>query len=114
MDDEPFLTDFLSEALGSHGYDCTTRNQSPEALSLVEENPERFDLVITDQTMPQLLGSDMIQKIRGIRPELPVILTTGYSDSISREQAESLGINYMDKPIDISQLYSTWAKLLSK
>ena len=114
VDDEPFLTDFLSEALGSHGYDCTTCNQSQEALSLVKENPERFDLVITDQTMPQLLGSDMIEKIREVRPELPVILTTGYSDSISREQAESLGISYMDKPIDISQLYSTSAKLLSK
>lgn len=114
VDDEPFLTDFLSEALGSHGYECTTCNQSPEALCLVEENPERFDLVITDQTMPQLLGSDMIEKIREIRPEMPVILTTGYSDSITSEQAESLGISYMDKPIDISQLYSTLAKLLSK
>lgn len=114
VDDERPLADFLSEMLNSKGYQCTICNQSPEALSLVENNPERFDLLITDQTMPQLLGSDLIQKIWQIKPDMPMILSTGYSDSMSREQAENLGINYMEKPIDILLLQSTLVELLSK
>lgn len=112
VDDEQALTDFLSEILESHGYECTTSNQSTEALSLVEKNPGHFDLLITDQTMPQLLGTDLVEKIREVRPDLPVILTTGYSDSISREQAEERGINYLDKPLDLPLLQATMAKLL--
>lgn len=114
VDDELSLAEFLSEMLNNNGYECTTCNQSLEALSLIENNPDRFDLLITDQTMPQLLGSDLIQKVWIIKPEMPMILTTGYSDSINREQAESLGINYMEKPIDIPLLQSTLVELLSK
>ena len=113
VDDEPLLTEFLSGMLEGHGYECTTCNESPQALSLVEKNPDRFDLIITDQTMPQLLGSDMVAEILKIRPAMPVILTTGHSDIITREQVDILGIYYMEKPVDITQLMSRLAELLS-
>lgn len=114
VDDEPALTEMLSELLGDNGYQCTTLNNSPDALSLIEKDNDDFELLITDQTMPHLLGSDMIKKIWELKPDLPVILTTGYSDSINREQAEKLGINYLDKPINIAQLLETTNKLLSQ
>lgn len=114
VDDEPSITGYLSDMLNSHGYDCTTSNDSSEALLLVENKPRSYDLVITDQTMPLLLGVDMIQMIWKVNPNLPVILTTGYSDAISKEQAEKMGINYLDKPIDNFQLLSLIAELLSK
>lgn len=113
VDDVPALTDFLSEILEIDGYECTVCNQSPEALSLLEKNPDGFDMLITDQTMPQLLGTDIIQKIWKINPDIPVILMTGYSDAISREQAEKLGIHYMDKPINIPHLQASVAELLN-
>ena len=87
--------------------------QKSVALSLGEENPKRFDLLITDQTMPQLLGSDMIKKIWELNPDIPAILATGYSDTMSRDQAEKLGIHYMDKPIDMAHLQATIARLFS-
>jgi PAS domain S-box-containing protein len=112
VDDEPLLTEFLSGMLESHGYECTACNESPQALSMVRNNPDSFDLVITDQTMPRLLGSDMITEILKIKPAMPVILTTGHSDTITREQADGLGIQYMEKPVDVSLLMSNLARLL--
>lgn len=113
VDDEPALTGYLTEMLNRHGYACTASNSSPEVISLIEHNPQNYDLIITDQTMPQLLGTEMIRLIWNINPNIPVILTTGYSDTINREQAEKLGINYLDKPILNSQLLALLAELLS-
>ena len=114
VDDEPSLTGYLSDMLNGQGYDCTACNSSPEALSLVETNPQLYKLVITDQTMPQILGTDMIQMMWKINPQIPMILTTGYSDSINREQAELMGIHYMDKPISSSQLLALVAELMNR
>lgn len=113
VDDEPSITGYMTEMLESHGYICFPANQSPQALHLVKQNPELFQLIITDQTMPQLLGMDMIRKIWNINPEIPVILTTGHSDAINRQQAEKLGLHFMDKPINNSKLLAMISELLS-
>ncbi|MFW2373909.1 MAG: ATP-binding protein [Gammaproteobacteria bacterium] len=114
VDDEPALTGYLTEMLNRHGYQCTACNDSPGALSQIKNNPQAYDLVITDQTMPQLLGTYMIRQIWKINPNIPVILTTGYSDTINREQAETLGIHYLDKPIINSQLLALIAELFKQ
>ena len=78
---------------------------SQEALEIFRTNPERFDLVITDQTMPQLTGLDLSRELLQINPQLPVIICTGYSESLTPEKARTLGIGeIIMKPIIPQQL----------
>lgn len=113
VDDEPALTDYMSELLGSHGYRCSTENNSRQALSRMEANPQGFDLLLTDQTMPGLSGTELIALLREIRPTMPVILTSGYSDTINQERAKQLQIPYLEKPVAAERILQTVAELLS-
>ena len=74
------------------GYEVTIRTSSLEAWNTFKNQPDQFDLVITDQTMPGVTGSDLALKMLQLRPNLPIILCTGYSNIISEEKARSLGI----------------------
>jgi CheY-like chemotaxis protein len=75
------------------GYRVTTEISSIEALKLFSSEPRGFDLVITDQTMPNMSGVELAKMLLEIRPELPVILATGYSTAINQEKAQALGIS---------------------
>ncbi|MCP3889029.1 MAG: response regulator [Desulfobulbaceae bacterium] len=75
------------------GYHVTVRNNSMEALETFQNQPDLFDLVLTDQTMPGMTGADIATKMIEIRPDIPIILCTGYSTVISEEKAKSMGIN---------------------
>jgi len=78
---------------------------SETALSLFEETPEKFNLVITDQTMPKLTGLDLSKRLLAIRADIPIILCSGYSELVDEEKAKSIGIrSYLNKPIDQKQL----------
>jgi CheY-like chemotaxis protein len=78
---------------------------SIEAWRLFEAQPHRFDLVITDMTMPQLTGDVLSARILKLRPDIPIILYTGYSDRLSQQQANIMGIKkYLKKPVVIQQL----------
>ncbi|MCW8825291.1 MAG: ATP-binding protein [Gammaproteobacteria bacterium] len=114
VDDEPDLSQLLSEVLEIYGYQPTTVNSSIEALKLFSANPDAFELVITDQTMPQLTGIEMANQIREIRPEMPIILSTGYSDSIGQKEAEEKGIHFLKKPVVTDDLTGLVAKLLHR
>ena len=92
IDDEPALIDIGKEILSSLGYQVTPCTASDEALTIFKGSPERFDLVITDLTMPKMTGDLLAQELMRIRPEIPVILFTGYSDLVSRERFSKLGI----------------------
>jgi PAS domain S-box-containing protein len=92
IDDEPALIDIGEEILASLGYRVTPCTSAEEALTLFKENPEHFDLVITDLTMPKMTGDLLAQEIMRIRPDTPVILFTGYSDLVSQERYNALGI----------------------
>lgn len=70
----------------------TVHSNSLEALTTFQNQPDKFDLVITDQTMPGMTGSDLARRILQIRPFMPIILCTGYSSVITEEKAKSLGI----------------------
>ena len=74
------------------GYEVVTRSSAWEALQLFKAKTMAFDLVITDMTMPQLTGEKLALEILRIRPEMPIILCTGFSEQISNERARSLGI----------------------
>lgn len=104
VDDELALASYIEGMLTKKGYQCETRTQSPEALALFKSDPDGYDLLLTDQTMPELTGVELIKEVRKLRPDIPVILATGYSDVISREQAEEQGIVFVNKPFTSSHL----------
>ena len=113
IEDEPALIDIGKEILSSLGYEVTPCTASEEALGLFKENPERFDLVITDLTMPKMTGDLLAQEIMRIRPEIPVILFTGYSDLVSRERFNKLGIrDCLMKPLTRKDLAESIRRVL--
>ena len=115
IDDEPALIDIGKEILSSLGYQVTSCTASDEALSLFKENPERFDLVITDLTMPKMTGDLLAQEIMRIRPDIPVILFTGYSDLVSRERFNQLGIrDCLMKPLTRKDLAESIRRVLDQ
>lgn len=82
------------------GYQVTGLTSSPQALELFRQDPQAFDLVVTDQTMPRLTGVEMAREMMSLRPELPIILCTGYSDLVSPESVRKMGLKgYLLKPL---------------
>jgi PAS domain S-box-containing protein len=108
VDDELALANAGKHMLESLGYDVITRTNSLEALELFEYQPDRFDLVITDMTMPGLTGDQLALKLMEIRSDLPVILCTGFSARINEEKALALGIRaFVSKPVLKRQIAET-------
>jgi len=98
----------LKKFLQRQGYTVTAIRSSAEALRIFQENPQRFDAVITDQTMPQMTGQELAVNLLEIQPELPIILYTGYSHQVDKESAEAAGIRaFLNKPIAIGDLANT-------
>jgi PAS domain S-box-containing protein len=105
VDDEPFQTDLGRQMLGRLGYSVQAFTRSSEALKAFEADPQAIDLLITDMTMPEMTGDELARRILTIRPDLPIILCTGYSERITEEAAEDLGIRgFVMKPVVISEL----------
>jgi CheY-like chemotaxis protein len=108
IDDEEILAEMGKTMLERLGYFVTVRRNSLEALDTFQSQPDQFDLVITDQTMPSMTGIDMARRMLQIRPGMPIILCTGYSSLISEDKAKSYGIKgFAMKPLskkDIAQL----------
>lgn len=95
------------------GYSVTTRTGSVEALKLFRTKPNDFDLVITDMTMPNMTGDKLAVELMKIRPDLPVILCTGYSKKISDESAADIGIRaVLYKPVVKAVMAKTIRKVL--
>jgi PAS domain S-box-containing protein len=105
VDDEPSLVEIGREMLQHLGYEVVTFSSSLDALSAFRVRPDLFDLVITDMTMPQMTGERLAQALIEIRPDLPVILCTGYSERITEERASALGIKgFLLKPLSAHDL----------
>ena len=82
---------------------------------MFKEKPLDFDLVITDQTMPQMTGLELAQELLGLRPELPIILVTGFSQVVTPEKAKAAGVReYIMKPLSISELTNAISRSLGK
>ena len=103
------------EILERLGYEVVACCCSLEALQAFQEAPQRFDLVITDQTMPRMTGDMLAQALRRIRPDIPIILCTGFSYTINAEQAEALGIDaWLTKPWQTRDLAHTIQHVLAR
>ncbi|MHC1743819.1 MAG: PAS domain S-box protein [Syntrophobacteraceae bacterium] len=115
VDDEPALVNLGRQMLESLGYRVTTKTSSLGALELFRVDPDRFDLVVTDMTMPQLTGAGLTRELLAIRPSLPIILCTGFSELIDAEKAKSLGIReYLMKPFVIRSMAEAVRRSLDK
>jgi CheY-like chemotaxis protein len=100
VDDEPILANLGRMMLQTLGYAVVTRTSGVEALELFRDNPGGFDLVITDMTMPRMTGAELARELMRIRANIPVILCTGFSYSMSEEKARAIGIReYAMKPL---------------
>ena len=105
VDDEETIVRLGQEFLTYLGYQVTIKTNSVEALDVFRSNPQQFDLVITDQTMPTMPGDALARELLRIRPDLPVILCTGFSHIVSADKAKAMGIRgYLMKPLAIRDL----------
>jgi CheY-like chemotaxis protein len=115
IDDEKVLTDMAKEMLRSLGYYVTTRTSSIEALEAFRDHPEEFDLVITDMTMPGMTGIELAREIMIIRPDIPIILCTGFSELTNEKRAKEAGIReFILKPYVITSLTKTIRQVLEQ
>jgi DNA-binding NtrC family response regulator len=105
VDDETVLADLAQAMLTRLGYDTEIYTSSRAALAAFQAAPQRFDLVITDQTMPHMTGEALTLALRHIRLALPIILCTGFSHTMTIEKAGMLGIDaFLMKPLVIHDL----------
>ncbi|MBE0584038.1 MAG: response regulator [Desulfofustis sp.] len=113
VDDEKQVVQVTAELLRSIGYQVSGWTSSLEAIEHFQENPEGYDLVLTDLTMPHLTGTELSSRIKQLRPDIPIILFTGYSERLSREAAVDAGIDeYCMKPVSLRDLARTVSRLL--
>ncbi|MDR3553429.1 MAG: PAS domain S-box protein [Syntrophobacteraceae bacterium] len=117
VDDEPVLAEMTRQMLTELGYQAVFRTNGLEALEAFRHQPEDkvFDLVITDMTMPHFTGVDLAREICAARPEVPVILMTGYSEKIDAERAGEMGIaEFLLKPVTLKKLAVAVRKVLDR
>ena len=114
VDDEQAIRDFMADLLGGWGLEVAVLPDGGAARDAIVADPRRFDMVITDQTMPQLTGIALAREIARLRPGLPVILYTGYAEDLSPEELRDAGIlTLVRKPIEPAQFFPLLAVHLS-
>ena len=105
VDDEEKIVAFSEKILRRYGYHVTSFTDGAQALEEFSRRPEDFDLVITDMAMPYMNGAELAGRILAARPQLPVILCSGYSEFVDKEEADAIGIReYVRKPLSLSEL----------
>ncbi|MBF0497369.1 MAG: PAS domain S-box protein [Deltaproteobacteria bacterium] len=115
VDDEPGLVDTHKKILERLGYKVTAATSGVEALETFREHPESFDLMITDMAMPHMTGDKLAQEVLHLRPDVPVILCTGFSDAINEEKARKIGVRgFLMKPVDVTVLAKLIRQALEK
>ncbi len=101
VDDETPIVEIQQQVLERLGYRVTTTTKSLQALEMFTAHPESYDILITDMTMPNVNGAKLANQVKKIKPGTPVILCTGYSEIITKEQAQAMGIEgFIMKPFD--------------
>jgi len=115
VDDEEQIVEMLQKMLEHLGYRLTVTTSSAKALELFRSEPDAFDLVITDQTMPEITGVELSKRLRGIRSDIPVILCTGHNETVTEGKLKAVGISeYLMKPAQRSEIARTIRRLLDK
>jgi CheY-like chemotaxis protein len=115
IDDEEAQIQSIQNVLEQLGYTVVATTDSMEALKLFQEDPQAFDLVITDQTMPRLTGIKLAEELLLIRPDVPIILCTGFSETVDANGAKAIGIRqFLMKPFSIAEISETLRRALRK
>ncbi len=115
IDDEETLIDLGENMLTKLGYQVTAHTSSIEAIEVFKDSPDEFDLVISDMTMPNMTGEMVANEINKIRPNVPIIICTGFSEQLSEKKIDTLGIKgLLMKPLTISELAKTVRKALDE
>jgi CheY-like chemotaxis protein len=113
VDDEDAIARAVEQLLRRHGYQVTCRRNGLDALAQFCTHPDRYDLVITDQTMPQMGGEQLAKRLRRVRPDIPIILTTGYNYGVTSATMRALGIRgFLHKPFGAHELSEAIRKAL--
>jgi len=114
VDDEPDICEVYRECLEQAGYQVSVCGDGQEDLALFNESPHSFGAVLSDYSMPKMTGGELITKLLMIRPDLPIILASGFNDSVNEQSAKLLGAcSYLPKPIPLSQLIQAIAHVMS-
>ncbi|MEN8189901.1 MAG: ATP-binding protein [Thermodesulfobacteriota bacterium] len=115
VDDEEFLVRVTKRQLEKLGYRVSATIDSKEALEMFQSDPDQFDLLVTDQAMPELSGAELALAVKAVRPNFPIILCTGYSNVLSKARCRAMGIDkYIIKPVIRNELSGAIRKLLDK
>jgi len=115
VDDEHSLAQLGRLMLTRLGYRVETEINPMRALELFKSDPAGFDLVISDMTMPGMTGDKLAKELLAIRPDIPIIICTGYSEKIDRDKARAAAISeYVEKPVDQQEMSELVRKLLDE
>jgi signal transduction histidine kinase/CheY-like chemotaxis protein len=113
VDDEPAIGRWMAKLLGRHGFEVDVEADPERALARFREAPGSWDLVLTDQSMPRLSGVELADELLALRPELPIVVCSGYSEFVSAENAADLGFRaFLAKPVPGATLVATLCDLL--
>ncbi len=113
VDDDEFLLDIIREILEEAGYEVTALASSMAAFRVFSAAPSEFDLVITDEKMPELSGTDLSEQILKVRPDVPIVLHTDYPDTASINRSRAIGVRaVISKSLNMNQLITSIRSLL--
>jgi len=115
VEDDIYLCEAEKKMLEELGYTVTAMASSVEAFEIFQKLPERFNIIVSDYAMPRMTGLQLIRKIRHLRPEIPVIICTGYNKVPPLQKASALGIGEVIlKPIELGDIANSIRRLLDK
>jgi PAS domain S-box-containing protein len=113
VDDEESVSRFIQALLDTQGHRVTIKSNSTQALEYFQQHADQIDMIFTDQTMPGVSGLELAEQVLEIRPEMPIILATGYSHQVNEQMAKEAGIKaFLKKPFDTQLLIDTVTELL--
>ncbi|MBP7529677.1 MAG: response regulator, partial [Syntrophorhabdaceae bacterium] len=114
VDDEDMLVELNQQRLTRLGYNVVATTSSMDALHIFRQGPDGFDLVITDQTMPNLTGTELAAELLNVRANIPILLCTGHGDKVSLERAREAGIKaVLIKPLDKREMAQAVRRVLN-
>lgn len=112
VDDDDSVTRLLANFLDRNGIESEVMNNSENAWDVFAQDSTEFDIVITDQTMPHLTGLELIEKIREVRKDIPIVLCSGYNELVNEDEANALGVSrFLNKPVRLENLASVISEL---
>ncbi|MFB0555152.1 MAG: PAS domain S-box protein [Phycisphaerae bacterium] len=115
VDDEEMMVDVTRQILERLGFDVVAKTSSTDALEAFQEEPDRFDLVITDQVMPNMTGTQLARELISVRPDISIVLCSGFPENVCPEELKSIGIKeFITKPISRKEIATIIRKVLDK